>query len=102
MENPFPERPYANYFSQTEPTLADLFDKATVEKLHNTYNTGDITLEELENVFKTLKNGKATGFDGIPAELLKLEGLQDIILKILNLAYRTGKLPDLWHSTFRL
>lgn len=49
------------------------------------------TLEEIENVVKKLKNGKAAGEDGIPVELIKYGGrpmiklLHNIIVKVWDL-----------------
>ena len=56
------------------------------------------TREEVTNAIKSLKNNKAPGPDGIPAELLKNGGddlisfLHEMILEI----WRTEKLPDSW------
>ena len=56
------------------------------------------TREEVANAIKSLKNNKAPGPDGIPAELLKNGGddligfLHEMILEI----WRTEKLPDSW------
>ena len=46
----------------------------------------------------TLRNGKCPGLDGIPPELVKLEGILDIILPILNQALDSGHTPLEWRQ----
>jgi hypothetical protein len=54
-------------------------------------------MTELRTAIPKLKNGKAAGDDGIPPELLKIPELSRTILDILNRAYESGTVPDLWH-----
>ena len=50
---------------------------------------------------RTLRNKKCPGLDGIPSELLKLAGIQDIILPSLNLALDNGDTPHEWRHAVR-
>ena len=61
-------------------------------------NTGPITAAKLQQAASTLQNGKCPGLDGIPPELVKLEGILDIILPILNQALDSGHTPLEWRQ----
>ena len=55
----------------------------------------DILKSEIEEAVRSLKNGKAAGFDNIPSELLKFGGGDtiEILHKICNLVWKSGKWP---------
>ena len=67
---------------------------------HSNYPTHEeipeILIEELRKALKYAKNKKATGPDGINAELLKFGGfyLERILLKLLNNIISTGVFPE--------
>ena len=56
------------------------------------------TIDEVEEAIKSLKNNKACGYDTIAAETLKAGGLpmRQLLLKIINLAWSHGKIPEDW------
>lgn len=58
----------------------------------------DITKREIETAVAKLKNGKAAGFDNIPAELVKNGGCStiDALHKICNSVWKTGEWPSQW------
>ena len=62
-------------------------------------DTGSITAVEVQLAAHTLRNRKCPGLDGIPPELLKLAGIQDIILPILNQALNNGQTPQEWRQS---
>ena len=57
---------------------------------------GSISLNEIATAASQLKTGKACGMDSIPPELLKLTGIHEILLPVLNQAFETGVVPDEW------
>ncbi|XP_076045727.1 uncharacterized protein LOC143027969 [Oratosquilla oratoria] len=71
------------------------------EEVVNNGNYGEmdeITREEVINAIKKMKNGKATGEDGIPSEIFK--ALDDVgvtwLRRIFNIAWEEGRIPDDW------
>jgi hypothetical protein len=61
-------------------------------------NTGKITRQEILNAINSLKSGKASGPDNIPAEALKQGGEEVVnrLHKLLNLVWNTGQIPTDW------
>ena len=63
-------------------------------------NTGflnsDICETALKIAIKRLKCNKATGFDELPAEVLKCERLTHILLRLFNKCFTLGLIPDVW------
>ena len=61
-----------------------------------------ITMEEMREALRELKNKKAPGPDGIPAECLKIFGetFEKIFLKIINLIFSNHLYPSQWNSNY--
>ena len=60
-------------------------------------NSGEnILKEEVKKAIRSMKNGKATGPDNIPAEILKAldEANTDIITSLCNTIYNNGLIPS--------
>ncbi|CAG2190428.1 unnamed protein product [Mytilus edulis] len=56
----------------------------------------EITSEEIFNVIKKAKNGKAPGLDELPVEVLKNQTALSFLVRLFNVYYNTGKVPVLW------
>ena len=56
----------------------------------------DITIEEVFHVLKLAKNGKSPGIDELPVELLKNPTALSALVRIFNVCFSTGKVPNLW------
>ena len=58
----------------------------------------EFTLEEVNEVVKSLKNGKAKGVDLVPHEAVKngSDSLKEAVVKLFNLVKKQGKVPELW------
>lgn len=56
------------------------------------------TLAELKSAAKALRNKKAPGPDGIPAEIIKIiaEEKPEMLLNMYNLCLQNGVFPDVW------
>lgn len=74
----------------------DIDDKPT-EKVFDTLpmETGNFTYLELRTAIKSLQNNKATGLDGIPAEVWKVGCLDQQLLEVCNKTYH-GEAPNIW------
>ena len=57
---------------------------------------GDFSLDELKRVKKYLREGKASGPDDIPPEVLKRCDLDDIILRCANKLMNENMKPEQW------
>ena len=56
----------------------------------------DITYQEVENSVLRAKLRKASGFDGIPAEVLRFESCIDLLYKIISHCFKNGEVPTEW------
>ena len=61
-----------------------------------------ITTKEITDAIQHLKNGKASGLDGIPSEMLKAgcTVLTPLLLKLFNFIFSTGRYPVQWSSAY--
>ena len=57
-----------------------------------------ISLSEVEKVVNYAKNGKSTGYDKIPREVLKFPIIIDVLHAMFNLCFDTGLLPSIWRK----
>ena len=57
-----------------------------------------ILRSEVEKAVYSTKNGKSTGFDKIPSEVLKFPIIIDILHSLFNLCFDTGILPSIWRK----
>ena len=62
------------------------------------FETGAFSEVELQAALAKLSNGKSTGLDTIPNEVLKVKELRSSVLNIMNHALLNG-VPDEWHHT---
>ena len=62
----------------------------------------DITAEEILKAVKSLKNGKASGTDGITNEMLKVSCSYNIemYVKLFNLIMKIGLYPEKWRENY--
>ena len=56
----------------------------------------DITYQEVESSVQRAKLRKASGFDGIPAEVLRFETCIDLLYKIISHCFKNGEVPSEW------
>jgi len=82
-----------NYQSKVDPSILDhLWSGQSQESLP------DLLLSEITEAISKLKNGKATGVDGVCAELIKTGGepVIDALHDICNRAWNEEKFPSIW------
>ena len=60
---------------------------------------GSITEDEIKRAINNLKNGKASGDDGVLNEYLKstLSELMPIYIKLFSIIFHSGKIPENWN-----
>ena len=88
ISDPTNSRQFLDYIKSSLPLLERLAE----------YLNGDISLNEVQNEMKNLKNGKAMYIDDILNEALKA-GSDDIkrpIRHLFNIVYKNSVFPDLW------
>ena len=77
--------------------VTELYDDEREPMPRFEVNSGEnILKEEVEKAIRSMKNGKATGPDDIPAEILKAldEANTDIITSLCNTIYNNGLIPS--------
>ena len=79
--------------------LPPVIDDRPIIKIFDTLpiETGDFTMLELNTAIKPLQNNKASGLDGIPAEVWKTKCLNEELLTICNKTYH-GDAPVIWRK----
>ena len=67
---------------------------------HSLYSYNDpFTLEEIDKIRCKMKLGKAVGSDLIPNEVLKHEGIRELILCFVNTCYSNSVIPSVWRTS---
>lgn len=76
------------------PELADNDEELSI-------NCARISKNEIKNAVKKLKNGKASGGDNIPPEILKVDPstTADILYDLLNVIWDREVTPDEWNQS---
>ena len=85
-----------NYYQETETSDINLNFEPNENEEINIPNT----LEEIKKAARILKNNKSSGVDMILNEQIKhsleLPHIQQLYLKLLNLVFDTGHIPETW------
>jgi hypothetical protein len=89
---------------KTPLAMEDIFDKITKLESTKNFTELDFTIgtDEIIKGIKSLKNGKASGPDGICNELLRysMNTMLEPLRKIFNLVLSSGVYPDSWARGF--
>jgi hypothetical protein len=59
----------------------------------------DISLEEVRSALARAKNGKATGWDDIPVEVLRNESAITYLHILFNKCFQLGVIPEMWSKS---
>ena len=76
--------------------IAELHDLVSNMNDNNVLLNSTISLAEISEVTKTLKNNKSVGFDNIPNEILKNENVKIALCNYLNACFKFSKVPSVW------
>ena len=71
----------------------------TMKEVHyssNMFLNGPISVREVENISKNLKNKKAVGIDNISYEMLKNKNVLCFMANFFNYCFENGVVPDIW------
>ena len=77
------EEPSKPAFADAEPPRATGLDR-------------DIELTEVLRALTTAKNGKATGLDGLPVEVLRNQSAISFLHELFKKCFSSGKVPSTW------
>ena len=81
---------------QQNNVLPDFTPHHTAENMDNLNNS--IERREIEKALSKAKNGKATGYDSIPMEVLRSEVVVNMLLKLFNVCFEQGIIPETWYK----
>lgn len=92
---------WKEYFEEllnSDGTTDDEFAEDIDQPREENQEQGPITVRELESAMKAMKNGKATGEDGIPVEIIKSAGLvaKMQLVDLFNAVFRMEQVPEDW------
>lgn len=85
-------------FSDLNDNTHALIDNVNNDIISDDFLDAEITLDELEQAIKKLKNDKSPGFDNIINEFLKLNTplFKNTLLSIFNVLFKQGYFPKAW------
>ena len=78
-----------------EIKLSEMNDNMSNELDYNAL----FTHEELSKICIQIKSGKSTGPDLIPNEVLKHEGIRELLLNFVNLCFVNNIIPTVWRQS---
>ena len=91
---------WKDYYSElyNTPRQNDRSILTEIPSSMNTDKLADVSREEVEKALHGMKNGKAAGPDGIPAELLKYGGqaMVDVMHKLVQQIWDKDEIPEEW------
>ena len=91
--------PDHEYSVDPSPSLPSVDSSGTIERDPTTWMNREFSSNEIKSVLKTLKNGKAYGWDQIPNEALKNlpDCMVDKITLLFNKIMSSGRIPKGWN-----
>ena len=97
-----PPTTWKTYFEKLLNTPVCEASNKGISPTFNPLLDGLITVKELRDALKKMKNGKAPGPDGILIEYLKAFGetFEEILLKIVRQIFARQEYPDEWNSNY--
>ena len=88
------------FFEHINSTLSEIkrFELENTEANSNLYNN-PFTMEELNKICMQLKQNKAVGIDMIPNEVLKRDGIRNLLLEFINYCFLNNVIPSIWRKS---
>ena len=89
-----------SYSVKPSPRLSSMDDSKTLQRDPANYCDADFTFNEVQSGVKTLKAGKAAGWDTVPNEAIINSGTQFIMMLtvLYNMMKKSGKTPKGWNK----
>ncbi len=70
-----------------------------LNQLHQQVLNRKISVDEVKRALQETKNGKAPGYDEIPAEILRCGNMPYILCNLFNVCFNTGNIPAAWRKS---
>ena len=92
---------YKHFSKLLSPPVKPVRSDLQLPKVFNglRFESGMITKKEVADAIKDMKNNKASGADGISAEILKCADLLDLAWRYLFYCYNSKTVPAEWHTS---
>lgn len=92
------DKEHIHSYSKQKSKIESIDNSKTVKTDPLGYGDNDITVEEVQNVVKELKNNKAAGWDKIPNEAIVHagKGFIELLTELYNIIFTTGEMPSNW------
>lgn len=92
---------FDNEFYQNIQSLLPGIKKSEIDNsMYNEYDYNALfTREELNKICSQIKIGKAAGPDIIPNEVLKHEGIRELLLSFVNMCFMNNIIPTIWRQS---
>ena len=88
------------FYDTIKSVLPGIKESELNNRLSDSYYYNHLfTHEELQKICSHMKNGKSAGPDIIPNEVLRCDGIRELILTFVNMCFTNNVVPSVWRQS---